>query len=478
MQDTEFSIVFDSFNEGNAPLSHVDSLTFIGNKGQSSDAKCDVISSPGFITQSPALANLTNGTEAGAVTELIRHILDEPISADVTYGIGTTKLFKISSTAVTATGGWPQAVTNMTEGECVIRLKANIYGFYNKASGGDILKMPISTEVIDPDWGSSTDAALEKALHPAAVKEDIMLFGNGRYVGVYVEGSATLDVQKLDFGEGADVVDIVFNANFWWIAVNYGYGKRSEIYLYDGSATSNLLSDEAGIGDQKIGFLYVLNGVMYVAYDDTSNSGFSIGWLSGRTIKPLRYFSGTLPDHRQKALYKNTIIFASSGDVWSCGAPVEQLPIQITKLADGGYATLGAIASPFGTPLIASTDGATPTPHFRLAKFSGLSTDSNWKSILVDITNNAHLGKIMKVIIQTKILVGNAKAEITIEGNQGVLSSNTLTVTTAGKTRHVFPTINLAALEDMRVNVSYANGDGTNGCPIRKITILGNYVER
>lgn len=475
--DTEFSIEFSSFNEGLAPTAHLDNQTFIGNKGQASEMKADVISTPGFLQQGPALANLTNGSQAGVVTELIRHILDMPTAVDTTYAIGTSKLFKLTSTDVVSGGSpsWPQAVTGMTEGECVIRLKANLYGFYNKASGGDILKMPLSTEVITSNWGSSTDTALENAPHPAAAKEDIIVFGNGRYAGVYVEGAATLDVQKLDFGEGNEVADVVFHSNVWWIAVNNDTGRRGQIYLYDGSAISNILSDEAGIGNQRIGFLYVLNGILYVAYDDMTSEGFAIGWLSGRQIKPLRYFAGSLPDHRQKTLYKNTILFTSDDAIFSCGAAVEQLPVQISKLADGGYSTLGGLAAPFGTPMITSSDGA---GNYRLANFSGLTTDSNWKSVLVDISRIRELGKVHTVIVTTKPLVGSARADIYLEGNQGDKTSSALQVTGAGKTRHVFRSIDLPAVEDVRVFVDFSNGDATNPCPIRKVTLLGSFTER
>ena len=477
MTDTDFRIEFEGFNEGFSPLAHLDSGTFIGNKGQASEMKADIISNPGFLTQSPALANLTNGTQAGVVDQLIRFILDKPTASDTTFAIGTTKLFKLSSTAVSSGGtpSWPQAITNAVSGESVVRLKANLYGFFNKAASGEILKMPLATEVIDHTWGSDTDQALEDAPHPVAVKEDVMLFGNGRYVGVYVEGLAVLDVQKLDFGEGSEVVDIVFNANVWWIAVNYGEGKRGQIYLYDGSAISSTLSDEAGVGDQKIGFLYVFNGLIYIAYDSLSSDGFAIGWLSGRQIKPLRYFSGSLPDHRQKALYKNTIIFASSTSIFSVGASVEQLPLQISALADGGHATIGGIASPFGTPMIASTDAST---NHRLAKFSGYSVDSNWKSVLVDITNGKDLGKIHTLIVITKALVGDARADITLEGNQGAETSNTMQVSTVDKTRHVFKVITLPTVEDFRLIVDYANGNATNACPIRKVIALGKFIER
>ncbi len=478
--DIDFRIIFEEFNKGNAPLAHIDSKTFIGDKGQASDGKADVISRPSFLTQSPALANLTNGTEAGVVDQLIRYILEQPTDSaeTITYAMGTTKLFKLNTTTV-YTGGspsWPQAVSGMTSGESIARLNGNIYGFYNKTSGGDILKMVLSTEVITAAWGSATDQALESAKHPSATKEDIMLFGNGQYVGTYIEGLATLDVRKLNFGTGAEVVDVLFHANAWWIAVNHGE-RRSQIYMYDGSALSNILSDEAGIGAQSIGFLYVVNGIIYVAYSDSTSGGYVLGYLAGRALKPMRYFSGSLPDYRQKTLYKNTIIFISSTDIWSFGASVNQLPAQISKLADAGHATVGALSAPFGTPLVASTDGST---GFRLAKFSGYSLDSNWKSILVDLTSDKNIGKVHTIIVYTKPLVGSAKATVQLEGNQGAtgFTSTAFEVETADKTRHVFTSVDLLPVEDVRVIVSFAGGDATNDCPIRKIVLLGNFIER
>lgn len=478
MADNDFRIVLEGFNEGFAPLAHIDDKTFIGNKGQASVMLADILSKPGFVTQSPGIADLTNGNQAGNVTELIRFILDKPTAADTTYAIGTSKLFKLSSTAVNITAPWPQSVTGMTSGESVIRLKANIYGFYNKASGGDILKMDLATETVTAGWGSSTDQALEDALHPAAVKEDIMLFGNGRYVGAYIEGLATLNVQKLDFGEGSEVADIVFNGGVWWIAVNTGDGERTQgqIYTYDGSALSNILLDEAGLGVQKIGFLYVVNGIIYVCYEELTSNSYILGYLQGRQMKPLRYFTGTLPDHRQKTLYKNTILFTSDDSIWSCGAVVDQLPIQISKLADGGYATLGGIAAPFGTPMIASTDNGS---NYRLAKFSGYDTASSFKSNLIDITNGKNLGRINTIIVATKALGANASCALSLEGNQGAkTSSGTLTIDGTGATRHVFQNIGLGAVEDIRVCLDWSGGNTTNDCPIRKITLEGSYVER
>jgi len=481
MGDLDFKVIFSGFNEGNSPLAHVDSKTFVGNRGQASSMKADIISKPGFLTQGPALVALTNGTQAGVVDQLIRFILDEATATDTTYGVGTTKLFKISSTAV-ATGGtpsWPQAITNMTEGESIIKLKTNVYVFFNKATGGDIAKMPIATEVVDHTWGSVADQVLEKAPHPSAVKEDIMLFGNGQYVGSYVEGLAILDCRKLNFYEGAEVADIVFHANMWWIAVNYGGGKRGQIYMYDGSAISNILSDETGIGDQEIGFLYVKNGVLFVAYNDLSSSTFSIGILVGREIVPKRYFSGSLPNHRQKTLYMNTLMFISSNEVWSFGASVNQLPLQISKLASGGLATVGALATPFGTPMIASTDGAT---NHQLMKFSGYAVDSTWKSVFVNISDGRLIGKIDTIIVKSKALGENATCSISLEGNQDSATagdtSNVLVYTGTLKTREVFTTVMMNAVEDLRLFIDFSGSDATNDCPIREVVCLGTYAER
>lgn len=479
MADLDFKIDFDSFNEGLSPLAHIDSKTFTGNKGQASEMKANILSLPAYVQQSPALADLTNGNQAGVVDQLIRFILDKPISASLTYAVGTTKLFKISPTVV-ATGGipsWPQTITNMASGESVIRLGDNLFIFYNTSTVGDIAVMPLATEAIDPDWGSATDKALEKASHPCAAKEDILVFGNGRYLGVYIEGSALLNVQKLDFGEGAEVADVQFYNNMWYVSVNFGEGRRSQIFLYDAAALSNQLSDEVAVGNQRIGFTFVVNGVFYIAYEDKTTGFFAIGWLNGRQITPLRYFVGTLPNHRQKTLYMNTILFLSGANILSCGSVISQLPIQLSILADGGLATLGGIAAPFGIPIIASTNG---TDAYRLAQFSGLSTDSIYKTVFVDTTYARMLGNISTVIVLTKPLAVGAKAEIYLEGNQGESGTitNALEVTGENKTRHVFKTINLKAVEDVRCIINYENGSTSVNCPIRKIILLGNYTER
>jgi hypothetical protein len=298
MKDNSFVVKIKDFFVGASPTAHLSSLTQMGNSGNYSTAtNIDIITDPNVLTQGPALANLTAGTQAAAVTELIHFIMDKAVTDNVTYGMGATKLFKISATAVTNDATWPHAVSNCLDGEGVIDLKGVLYYFYNRTGTiGEIGKFDLNA-TFDDDWGSTVPtgkAALVSALHPVAAKEDIMAFGNGRYLGTYIVATNTLAPTKLDFGNGYEVADVIFHANQWWIAVNAGVSgsnrNSGQIYLYDGSAVNSILSDETAVGVQRIGWLYALNGIIYVCYSDVSGSN-NIGYVSGRRIIPLGHFN-------------------------------------------------------------------------------------------------------------------------------------------------------------------------------------------
>ncbi len=471
-KDENWTITLDNFSNAYAPLAFADSLTELGNGGHASVMQnVDVLD--GDLTQGPGLSTLTDGTQAGAVTELIQFIMDKAVAADVTYAIGTSKLFKLSSTAVTNTGIWPHAITSCTEGESIQVLKGNLYYFYNTASAGLIGKYDLSSTFTD-NW----QTGLQIAPHPSDKKEDIMVFGNGRYAGVYIEGSASMTVDKLDFGNDCEVADVLYNSGFWYLAVNSGVTgtnrTEGQIYLYDGAALINTLTDEAGVGFQRIGFLYRINGIVYVAYQDTSSSGFIIGYINGKSISPLKRFTGTLPNFQQKTLYKNTILFLSSGLVYSAGAMVGELPYQLSQHADGGYSTVGAIAAPFGVPMISSYDGVSA---YKLAKFSGYDTACNWKSIVFPVSLGKFKGYIDEIIVLTKTLSTSASCALTIETDQASATTSAKTITTTGKRRHYFNNFGINGIEDFRVAFDWSGGSVANSVIIRSVRINGHYVE-
>jgi len=479
-KDNNFITVFNNFNQGQAPLAHLDSLSVVGNSGNYTVAtNVDIISKPGILTQGPGLASLTAGTQAGAVTDQINFIIDKAVASNVTYGISDTLLHKISATAVTNTAPFPHTITGATAGNSAIHFQGKLYYFFNKASGGDIGLYDLAT-TFDDDWASSGvptgGVALQKAPHPVAKKEDIMLFGNGRYVGTYISSTTTLAPTKLDFGADTEVADVCFHANQWWLAVNAGITTgtnraSSQIYLYDGSAVSTLLSDEVALGVQQIGFILPVNGVIFVAYKELSSSGgFAIGYIAGRQIKPLRYFTGTLPTFAQKTLYKNTIAFVSSGLIYSVGAVVEQLPLQISQLADGGFATVGALAAPFGTPMMASTESTS----FKLAKFSGLDVNCTFKSLVIPTISSDVTAMIDKIVVMTNVLGASASCALKVESNQGVKSTTIGTIATTGKTRHTF-SVPVNNVEDYRLFFDWAGGSTTNGVEIKSVYVKGHF---
>lgn len=481
-KNNTFSITFDNFGVGAGPLAHLDSLSEVGNRGNYSVAtNVDVISKPGVLTQGPGLATLTNGTQTGAVTDQINFIVDKAVASNVAYGVSDTLLHKISATAVTNAGNFPHTITDSTEGSSCIHFQGNLFYFFNKASGADIGIFDLSS-TFDDDWGSTVPTgatALQKAPHPVAKKEDIMLFGNGRYVGTYIDSTTTLDATKLDFGQDTEIADVAFNSNQWWLAVNSGVTTganraSSQIYLYDGGATSSVLSDEVAMGIQQIGFILPINGVIYVAYKELSSSGgFAVGFVSGRQIKALRHFTGSLPTFAQKTIYKNTIGFISDGLFYSIGAVIDQLPIQISQHADGGYATVGALSSPFGTPMIASTESS----NFKLAKFSGFDKNCTHKSIVIPTTQGRLIGRIKEVVVMTNVLESGASCVLKIESNQAVKTTTIGTITTVGKTRHVLkqPVDNV---EDFRIFLDWSGGSTTKPVEIRRVYVTGNYIEK
>ena len=477
-QDNTFTLDFSRFYRGFSPDAHLDSLSELGNQGHASTmTDCDIISNPRYLTQGPGLTSL------GTVTEIINYILDQPTSSDVSFALGAAKLWKISSTAV-ASGGtpsWPRTITNCTDGESLVLLRGNLYYLFNKSSGGDIGKYDLSS-TFDDDWGSTTPtgyAALQKAIHPVAKKEDMFAFGNGRYFGTYVDESTTLAPTKLDFGNDAEVADVAFSSNYWLIAVNYGVSgtnrNTGQVYLYEGAAISSLLSDEVAIGVQRIGFIFPINGVVFLAYQDlTSTGGYKIGYISGSSIKDVAHYTGSLPGFHQKTLYKNTILFIAGSKIWSAGAVIDELPFQISQLADGGYATVGALGAPFGTPLVASTDGGS---NHQLAYFSGFTISTVWKSIVIPTIRGGQMGTVDRVIVLTNVLGSAASCSLTIEANQATDTSNAKTITTATKTYHEFTNFNLNRIEDLRVALDFSGGSTSNNVGIRKIIVLGHFID-
>ncbi len=110
----------------------------LGNKNQAGAMTNVDMTGGGYIQQGQGLANLTNGTQASAVTTLIKGALDFAASSDLTYGIGGERLYSFSSTAVTSNATFPhtinKAVATGESGEDVGLYQNRLYYTYNHTS--------------------------------------------------------------------------------------------------------------------------------------------------------------------------------------------------------------------------------------------------------------------------------------------------------------------------------------------------------
>lgn len=476
----KWSVEINNFLGGFAPAWYKETYPVFGNKNQAGTMSNIDLTNPGYLTQGPGLASLTNGTQAGAITTTLKGILDMATASDVTYATGGARLQKISSTAVTNSGIWPHAIDKAAVtsegGEDVILFQSNLYYTYNHSgSAGDIGKYDLSS-TFDDDWGSTVPsgaAALTNNPHPLALGgNDTFAFGNGRYVGTY--DGTTLQTQALDLPTGYVVVDVQWNNDKWWITANNnnitGSNKNAaSIFIWDG--TTNSWETEIKLMGTA-GASHVKNGVFFQFYRDvTSTGGYKLGYASGNSIVDVLNYSGALPAFYQVADYKDFIIWDSSGSIYAFGGGDKDLPVRLFQLADSGYATVGGLACPFGTPMVMSTDGGS---NFRLAQFSGYDTASNWKSLMFDITSGGRVSKINTVRINFETLASGARVDWKLLNNSGTtVYSDIISFSKLGAATTAFYNLNGLVAENYRLEFDFTNGSTSNPVKIKNAKIYG-----
>lgn len=465
---------------------------------------CD-LTNPGGIQQGPGLANLINGTEAGVVSTLMRSVLDLAVTTDTTYGIGGAKLYKLSSTTVTSSGTWPhtidKAAVTSEDGEDVAYFQSNLYYSYNHSgTAGDIGKFDL-TSTFDDDWGSTVPsgaAALQGAVpHQMIVGgNDTLYIANGRYIASY--DGTTFQDKALDFPVNTVVQSIAWMSDKLWISANRpnvsGSNKNTaSIYIWDGVSTS--WETEIRLMGA-VGALHVKNGTIYAFYQDVTNpGGFKLAYLNGTAVVDIANYSGGLPKFYQVTDYKDFIIWnatslnalwsfttfpwqltspwtTSTGDdlIYAFGSGDKDLPVHFFQLADSGYLTAGAVSAPFGTPMIASNQSTS----YKLAQFYGFDVNSNWKSMMFDITGNNRYSSIDRVKVIFDQLTSGARVDWKLLSSQGkTIFSDTISYAKLGGVTQATYNINLIA-ENFRVELDYTNGSTSNSVKVRGVKVFGH----
>lgn len=233
----------------------------------------------------------------------------------------------------------------------------------------------------------------------------------------------------------------------------------SSIYVWDGTSTG--IDTEIALAGN-IGALFVDNGINYLFYEDvTSSNGYKLGYVYGNSVKELCSFPGSLPRNGQVTKNKNFITWVSGENIWAFGSVDGGMSTMIFQLADGGYSNVGALAAPFGTPMVASWDGASA---YKLAKLYGYDTNCYWYSLMIP-TGKATL---QDFTVYCDQITSGGRADFSIIQDNG---AKTYTNFTLNETSLTSKTFNLGAklTNNFRIQISWALGSASYPVKINRI---------
>ena len=291
-----WQILITDFLGGFAPKWYGNAYPAYGNKNQAGNMLNTDLTDPNVLQPGPGLASLINGTQAAAVTTLMRSVFDSAVTSGITYGVGGNKLYQISPTTVTSSGTWPHTISSAgaEDGEGICYFQGNLYYLYNETGSiGDIGKYDLAVTFTDT-WGSTVPTGKANLVggvpHQAIIGTTSMWFTNGRYVGQLNGTSGNLVPQALDLGAGWVTQSIVWTSSKLWITANNpgvtGTNKNTaSIFLWNGTDPSW----EAEIRlTGAAGALHVKNGTVFVFYQDVSNvGGFKLAYINGTVVTDL-----------------------------------------------------------------------------------------------------------------------------------------------------------------------------------------------
>ena len=466
--------------DGYVPVYYANSYPIFGNKNQlASMANIDILD-PNVLTQGPGPVALTNGTQAGVVTTLIRGVMRSPRSDQYCYAIGGDKLYKFISTALISDAAWPHTMTaagiSDIVGEDVVDYKGDIYYFWNSVIGnvGAIGRYVAPT--FNDAWGG---AYIANAPHQAVRGgDDVLYFANGRYVGT--TNGTTVNASALDFLTGSVISSMTWNFNRLFIAVNFpnimtGGLLASGIYSWDG-ITPSWESDPIRVTGY-IGAMYAKNNVIYVWWQEGGQSTtYNLGYISSGVLRPLRRMSGTIPQYYQVGEYNGFLAWMSDGKVYLFGSNEESIiPVKLFQYTKSLHPLCGGLGCPFGTILTASY---LSTTNFEFCKASGYTVDSNFTTKAFRIGGAGISNFIDLIQIETEQLSAGAKCDFTLYYDKAK-SNETLTQiaysATENTTLHKILSKSYR-VEDFQLYGSFANGSTSNPVKIRSIFMKGHIV--
>lgn len=348
--------------------------------------------------------------------------------------------------------------------------------------------------------------------------DNVMYITNGRYIASL--SGTTFTAQALDLPEGCVSVSIAWANNRLVIGVNKsalsGNNRvASSVYMWDTTSTSWEIETPI---NGRIGALMAKDGLVYIWWEELIKnlSIFKFGFLNGVMIEELTVYaegnstSSSLPMFYQVTSYKNHIVWSKYENVtvvyvYDTTVDDQDVPIDsatytvdnasretnIGLLAHGRatvaqdtkfficfkarYQTIGAVACPFGSLMVASYNDAA---SFDLSKNSGYSTESKWNTLYFHPADATQKPRVSRVVVYTEPINSGGKLDTTLryDFNKGQVLLNQIAYNAENKTKHIIYADGMD-VENFSLDFNWENGSITNPVNIRRIDISGSFIE-
>lgn len=480
MARREWTITINDFQGGLAPGYFFDNYPSFGNNNQAGKmTDCD-LTNPSYVTQGPGFTEIATVSQmADKMNAIIDRALNLGGGEVETFGGGENELYVFDNNSINETH-----TVMGPSGSGVVSVEYfnnKAYYAYQKASGAADMGRRDSSSPgnYNDDWLSTSESV---TLNGNSATPYPYPLTNGTYKGspalflghgndVLAHTASGVVAEALDLPQDHVIQSMRWNQDTLWIASKTpGVGSKNEcsIFAWDGADTSWF--EEIRLkGD--IGALFVKDGIVFVFYKEvTQNGGSKIGFVNQNVIQELAEFETSLPGHHQVTEWNNHIIWDGGGTIFAFGARESRLPNKIFKLATASNSG-GALAAPFGVPM-ASNENITGTTVV-LEKFSGYSTNADYKSLVFDVGFDAKKSKITTLAVNHETAGAGARVDVKLVNNKGTtLKTIPITDTTSTRTL-VHPNVET---DNFRVELDWSNGSTTKNMKVKNIYIAGHTI--
>jgi len=381
----------------------------------------------------------------------------------------------------------------------MVKYQGNHYYAWESTDGGEanIGKFDGTSTYTDSWWtGTLSATALQtspKYIPMEVGNNDVMYFGNRRYVGSY-DGTTALD-KALDLPTGYEVADLTWLNDRLYIPTNYNDSNIAfgSVYIWDGT-TNSWEAEIPVVGT--LGGGIENNGTYYQFYFDRNGEG-RLARMDGNRFADLtrypslitpgyaygNYPNSSLPSGNQITVHKDYLLWmaGAGNDIWGYG-PLSNGGAKLFKFADArqnGTLEGGVLSNAVTNPGILFSSGAQLYSLDTYGEDGTLTyeTASSWKSTLFDITGDRiNAGQVNGIRFNFEALTSGAALNWSLVNNQGkTIYSDTISYAkaTASSPLHTLTTafypLNGLVTDNFRVELDFSNGSTT--APVRVMNI-------